>query len=273
MVRTAHQTRHLMTMAVAVGLCLVTVWVAAFIWVWIGQLTVSPSRYESAADWWGRFVLPRAGWSLVVGVPLGCLVAFGVARFVDRRREPPTPSWPLPPVSLMTTNYGDRSTPQNIAGTHLVRCIHMLMLQHARLLLPRQPMDWETTFGKDLDATFYAYTLRHSVQVAEMCRVFNPGKIGSAIKDFETAVPNYKRVRDVLEHFDAYETGSGNLADVGAALADSVHFFEYDAATQIMRIGDMSIDVTDSFQAANALLSSVRAVLTPDAFPPLPKGN
>ena len=81
------------------------------------------------------------------------------------------------------TNYGDRSTPENIAGTHLVRCAHMLMLQHKRLLTP-EVNDFEDAFGPDLDATFYAYALRHAVQVAEMCRPFNNGKVGRAIKDF-----------------------------------------------------------------------------------------
>ena len=89
--RTAQERRHLATSAVAFGLFLATVFLTAFVWVWIGQWSVSPSKYDSAADWWGRFAVPRAGWSLVVGLPLGCLVAFAVPQVIDRRREPPTP--------------------------------------------------------------------------------------------------------------------------------------------------------------------------------------
>jgi hypothetical protein len=102
-----------------------------------------------------------------------------------------------------------------------------------------------------------------------MCRVFNPGKIGQAIKEFEDAVPDYKRVRDVLEHFDKYETGEGNLDEVNKALADSVHFFECNPVSHVMRIGGMTLDVVESWKAANAMLSTVRAVLTPGAFPEL----
>lgn len=152
----------------------------------------------------------------------------------------------------------------------MIRCVHMLMMQFQRLVVPRptEPgADLEAVFDPGLDATFYAYALRHSVQVAEMCRVFNPGKIGRAIKAFEDAVPDYKRVRDVLGHFDAYETGAGDLAGVTSALNNSVHFFEYDPANQVMHIGGMTLDVKASYFAANAMLMAVRDVLTPGAFP------
>jgi hypothetical protein len=170
----------------------------------------------------------------------------------------------------VTTNYADRGTPENIAGTHLTSCVHMLLLQFKRLLVPRPPFvtDDEATFGPD--ATFYAYALRHSVQLAEMCRPFNPHKINRAIATFERAVPDYRNVRNVLAHFDAYETDErAQLADVVAALQDSAHFREYDPVDHVLRVGGVDLDVVGSYLAANQLLATVLAVLMPGTFPDL----
>jgi hypothetical protein len=172
----------------------------------------------------------------------------------------------------VTTNYGDRGTPENIAGTHLTRCVHMLLLQFKRLLVPRPPSgrDDEATFGPEFDATFYAYALWHSVQVAEMCRPFNPDKIDRAIATFERAVPDYRNVRNVLAHFDAYEPDErARFADVVAALQDGAHFLEYDPVGHVLRVGGLDLDVVGSYFAANQLLATVLAVLMPGAFPDL----
>lgn len=172
----------------------------------------------------------------------------------------------------MTTNYGDRGTPENIAGTHLTRCVHMLLLQFKRLLVPRPlfGMDDEATFGPEFDATFYAYALRHAVQVAEMCRPLNPDKINRAIATFERAVPDYRNIRNVLAHFDAYETDErARFADVVAALQDSAHFLEYDPVGHVLHVGGLDLDVVRSYFAANQLLATVLAVIMPGTFPDL----
>ena len=36
-------------------------------------------------------------------------------------------------------------------------------------------------------------------------------------------MPDYERVRNVLEHFDEYDVGDGDLPAVNKALASSVH--------------------------------------------------
>jgi hypothetical protein len=173
----------------------------------------------------------------------------------------------------VTTNYGDRGAPENIAGTHLTRCVHMLLLQFKRLLVPRPPLgmdDDEATFGPEFDATFFAYALRHSVQVAEMCRPFNRDKINRAIATFEQAVPDYRNVRNVLAHFDAYETDErARFADVVAALQDSAYFLDYDPVGHVLRVGGLHLDVVGSYFAANQLLATVLAVLMPGTFPDL----
>jgi hypothetical protein len=170
-------------------------------------------------------------------------------------------------VLSMTTNWGDRNTAENRAGTQLTICVHLLLMQLQRLVRPRHDFDIEAVFDPVLDAILYAYALRQTVQVAEMCRAFNPGKIGRAVKDFENAVPDYKNVRDVLAHFDRYEVGKGNLDDVNKALADSVHFIDYDPNAQVVRIGALSLDIPASYSAANVMITTIRRVLTPTAFP------
>jgi hypothetical protein len=172
----------------------------------------------------------------------------------------------------VTTSYGDHGIPENIAGTHLTRCAHMLLMQFKRLLVPRPPfgMDDEATFGPEFDATFYVYALRHSVQVAEMCRPFNPDSINRAIATFERAVPDYRNVRNVLAHVDAYETDErARFADVVGALQDSAHFLEYDPVGHVLRVGGLDLDVVGSYLAANQLLATVLAVLMPGTFPDL----
>jgi hypothetical protein len=166
------------------------------------------------------------------------------------------------------TNWGDRSTPKNRAIWHFNRCALMFVMQYQRLLLPKATASaadprvrFDAFFAKSLDATLYAYALRNVVQMAELTRPANPGKIGRAIKDFERAVPDYENVRNVLAHFDAYEVGKGRLADVNEALADSVHFVEYDEATGVIRIGELELGVQQSYRALLPLLLAVQGVL------------
>jgi hypothetical protein len=50
-----------------------TLLLVAFLWVWIGQWSLSMSAYPDTAEWWREFVLPRAAWSLLVGFRSGQL--------------------------------------------------------------------------------------------------------------------------------------------------------------------------------------------------------
>jgi hypothetical protein len=60
---------------VSLAVFVATVCTVAFLWVWIGQWSLSASAYPDTGEWWREFVLPRAAWSLLVGIPLGALVA------------------------------------------------------------------------------------------------------------------------------------------------------------------------------------------------------
>jgi ABC-type Fe3+ transport system permease subunit len=71
---------ELASMAALVG----TLLLIAFLWVWIGQWSRSASAYPDTGEWWREFALPRAAWSLLVGVPLGALVAVLVRQALRR---------------------------------------------------------------------------------------------------------------------------------------------------------------------------------------------
>jgi hypothetical protein len=73
----------LVSMAVFVA----TLLLVAFLWVWIGQWSLSMSAYPDTAEWWREFVLPRAAWSLLVGVPLAAVVAVLTRQPLRRRNS------------------------------------------------------------------------------------------------------------------------------------------------------------------------------------------
>jgi hypothetical protein len=60
------------------------------------------------------------------------------------------------------------------------------------------------------DARFLAVAVRNVLRAAHMAVLVSPDA-QSAIDRFDQEVPNAKDVRDVLEHFDKYAVGEGNL--------------------------------------------------------------
>jgi hypothetical protein len=68
----------------AIGLLLAVVMTTPFLWVWIGQWSIAPGRYASASQSWIEYALPRAAWSLVVGIPLACVASYWLYWFRER---------------------------------------------------------------------------------------------------------------------------------------------------------------------------------------------
>jgi ABC-type Fe3+ transport system permease subunit len=69
----------------AFGTVVATLWIVAFLWVFVGQWSAGPNDHDNATEWWRDFALPRAAWSLLVGVPLALLAGGAVRRSVVRR--------------------------------------------------------------------------------------------------------------------------------------------------------------------------------------------
>jgi Family of unknown function (DUF6338) len=63
-----------------------TLLLVAFVWVWVGRWSLSASAFPDTGEWWREFALPRAAWSLLIGVPLGAVVAV-LMRQPPRRRN------------------------------------------------------------------------------------------------------------------------------------------------------------------------------------------
>jgi len=68
-------------------------------------------------------------------------------------------------------------------------------------------------WGNDgaIDSMFYAVALRNVIRAVGMARPSAPCAIDDALAHFDAAVPNGVKMRDMLEHFDDYETGKGKL--------------------------------------------------------------
>jgi len=74
----------------AVVVVLLALYLTAFVWVWIGLWSFAPGRYPDESTWRG-FVLRRAEWSLVVGLPVAIISALVVLRLLARRKPPHAP--------------------------------------------------------------------------------------------------------------------------------------------------------------------------------------
>ena len=81
------------TWDVAVGVLagLGVLWVVAFVAVWLGSWSIRPGRYADARAWWVHFALPRAGWSLLVGIPVAIACGLLVVYLIRRSRTGTAP--------------------------------------------------------------------------------------------------------------------------------------------------------------------------------------
>lgn len=61
------------------------------------------------------------------------------------------------------------------------------------------------------DALLFVLALRDLLRAAEFARNRCPGVSGKPIEQFEAAIPRARDVRDVIEHFDKYAVGKGDL--------------------------------------------------------------
>jgi hypothetical protein len=73
------------TLLMAIGLVVAVLVTVAFLWVWIGQWSITPGRYDTAGQWWREYALPRAAWSLVVGIPLASVASYSIYWLRERK--------------------------------------------------------------------------------------------------------------------------------------------------------------------------------------------
>jgi hypothetical protein len=116
-----------------------------------------------------------------------------------------------------------------------------------------------------IDGHFYAVCLVHAMKAAAIvCKHTHDSSLERAIETFEATLPDYKDVRNLLEHWDAYATGKGLLQKdkVVPRRVTSGRKWSHDPDTGKMdftvNIGPFSLPLESSF---DALRSVVRATL------------
>lgn len=93
-----------------------------------------------------------------------------------------------------------------------------------------------------------------------------------ALDRFTSAVPDAKNARDVLDHFDDYASGVGNLAHPGAhrrsrtpsSVAATKFTISYERGSAnhfILRFGELQINVFEASQAAQSLAEAMAALV------------
>jgi hypothetical protein len=76
------------------------------------------------------------------------------------------------------------------------------------------------------DADLLILALRNVVRAAKFARDVAPGEgrkglIDATLSEFDASFPDAKDIRDIIEHFDAYTQGVGNLQKKGGVSAES----------------------------------------------------
>jgi hypothetical protein len=87
-------------------------------------------------------------------------------------------------------------------------------LQYARLL-PHVAFPMNGPLTREADAYLLAIALRNLVRGVTLAKRHRHPSVQKAMREalarFDAGVPNSKNIRDVLEHFDRYAAGTGDL--------------------------------------------------------------
>jgi hypothetical protein len=134
--------------------------------------------------------------------------------------------------------------------------VYALGKQHERVV------DAFTTHGAGgvprVEAHFYLIALRNLLRAARLAGHLDRSAADRAVATFTRSVPDASRIRDRLEHFDAYERGKGSDDDMaGRGWAVSC----VGADVQVFLLSGQSIHLSEATPAARSLAESLLAVL------------
>lgn len=161
----------------------------------------------------------------------------------------------------------------NEAVAHLHQWQHAVNLQCLRLLNEGTGMP-EGPTSREVDAYLFAIALRNLLRAVDLVRSLVPGKeqsnVDSAIAAFNHAIPNAVNVRHVLEHFDAYAVGKGNLQKTVSPGVPAAIWHERDGSTHVLWVGirgrpPFRLDVRQAATAAAHLASEAISAAHPPA--------
>jgi hypothetical protein len=113
----------------------------------------------------------------------------------------------------------------------------------------------------EIDGKLFVIALRNVIRAAELCRDHAPEVVDAALATFRERVPDATKVRNVIEHFDAYERGEGRLQEKGQ-LEEIIDWYEFDGETYRLNIsGKYVLDVREAKEAAGQLCGDVMAAI------------
>ncbi|MFE0087700.1 hypothetical protein [Streptomyces sp. NPDC058991] len=143
-----------------------------------------------------------------------------------------------------------------------------------------------------MDAPYTVMALRHVLRGVEMTRTHLKTEearklLSQALADFDKAVPGGKKARDVIEHFDEYAMGIGNLQQPAVRYAkdrtpdDELsemfnHRLEWDQLDgerrPVYAAGPFRVDLVAAEEAAFRLVCDAYEALRLDEGNPVPRG-
>lgn len=128
------------------------------------------------------------------------------------------------------------------------------------------------TIDAQTDGYLFVLALRQVMRAAQMIRDELDGdhreRVARAVARFRAAVPDAKNARDVLDHFDDYARGIGDLAHPGVkrgerqpsveAASKFVIFYEKSAPGHfVLHFGDLTIDIAGAREATDQLFDEI----------------
>jgi hypothetical protein len=123
----------------------------------------------------------------------------------------------------------------------------------------------------EYEVALFAVALRNLIRAVEWAAKSHAPTLTTALKQFHQVIPNAVDVRNLLEHFDAYEQGRGRLqklkrvtgrAKGQPAIADYSFSFAHTAGTVLVEFsGGPVLDVGAATFAAGQLASTALAAL------------
>jgi hypothetical protein len=116
-------------------------------------------------------------------------------------------------------------------------------------------------FMNQLDATFLAIAIRNVVRAARWAEPLEANAVKTARAEFDSRVPNAVDVRNMLEHFDKYEMGKGDLQIAGKVRNYSVYTARVENEYVLHLPDGYELDVQSAVNATEALADSVANAL------------
>ena len=113
------------------------------------------------------------------------------------------------------------------------------------------------------DAALLAVAVRNVLRAAELAAKVTTGaeaaKFAAAITNFRQILPDAENLRDVLNHFDRYEIGQGELQRDARRSGGTTEFYRIrlNRDTFVLEVGPLSIDVRKAKEAAIELATTV----------------